>query len=203
MSEALLSKQSIRTKQWIYQALKIMMTRKPYNKITITDIVNKAGVTRPTFYRYFIDKDDIFRQYFQKSFHEVMVSIRSHKSWHERIDIIAEGTFSVISRESDFIHLMMKSGCHHIFLSIAEENIDELYKDITHKDLQIYKYYMRMNLGGVYMVMLEWIRSGKKHTPKQMSVIMSNILMPISELENEDLIRQVYKELNQESSRIH
>ena len=43
----------------IYEALVRLMEIKPYKEITITDITNKAGVSRMAYYRNYQDKDDI------------------------------------------------------------------------------------------------------------------------------------------------
>ena len=45
------NRQAERTRSWIFDALMLLMDEKPYNKITISDIIEKAGIARPTFYR--------------------------------------------------------------------------------------------------------------------------------------------------------
>lgn len=52
-----------RTKSWIFEAFMTLMDKKSYNKITVSDIAEKAGVARPTFYRYYDDKDEIIIEY--------------------------------------------------------------------------------------------------------------------------------------------
>ncbi|ULQ59275.1 TetR family transcriptional regulator [Brucepastera parasyntrophica] len=56
-----------RTKGWIFEALLSLMDKKPYAKISISDICEKAGIARTTFYRYYNDKDDVFFEYFDNS----------------------------------------------------------------------------------------------------------------------------------------
>ncbi len=53
---------------YIYQALVELMDKKPYDQITVTDIVKKAGVSRMTFYRHYRDKDDILIGRYRKRF---------------------------------------------------------------------------------------------------------------------------------------
>jgi AcrR family transcriptional regulator len=57
------NRQVERTKSWIFDALMLLMDEKPYNKITVSDIADKAGIARPTFYRNYNDKDDIVFNY--------------------------------------------------------------------------------------------------------------------------------------------
>jgi AcrR family transcriptional regulator len=48
-------------------AFALLMDAKPYSKITISDICEKAGIARPTFYRNYNDKDDIVFECFRKT----------------------------------------------------------------------------------------------------------------------------------------
>ena len=50
---------NIVVKESITQALLILMENKDFEKITITDIVNKAGVVRMSFYRNYTSKEDV------------------------------------------------------------------------------------------------------------------------------------------------
>jgi len=61
------NRQVERTKSWIFDALMLLMDEKPYDKITVSDIAEKAGVARPTFYRNFDDKDEVILQYLNNS----------------------------------------------------------------------------------------------------------------------------------------
>ena len=53
------------TRHYIVQALFKLMSEYRYDKITITDIAEKAGVGRATFYRYFKSKEDVINFYFE------------------------------------------------------------------------------------------------------------------------------------------
>ena len=62
------NRQVQRTKSWIFDALMLLMDKKPYAKITVSDIADKAGIARPTFYRNFDDKDEVVLEYLNNSF---------------------------------------------------------------------------------------------------------------------------------------
>ena len=49
---------------YMADALLMLMAKKDYANITISEITQKAGVNRSTFYRNFISKDDIIKYYF-------------------------------------------------------------------------------------------------------------------------------------------
>ena len=58
---------NIVVKESITQALLILMESKDFEKITITDIVNRAGVVRMSFYRNYTSKEDGFLSLFWTS----------------------------------------------------------------------------------------------------------------------------------------
>ncbi|WRK54269.1 TetR family transcriptional regulator [Coprobacillaceae bacterium CR2/5/TPMF4] len=54
------------TKYIFAQAIKDLIKVVPLDKIAVTDIVTRSGMTRQTFYRYFKDKYDLVNWYFEK-----------------------------------------------------------------------------------------------------------------------------------------
>ena len=62
------NRQVERTKSWIFDALMLLMDEKPYEKITVSDIADKAGVARPTFYRNYTDIADVIFEYLVNTF---------------------------------------------------------------------------------------------------------------------------------------
>lgn len=53
---------------YIQEALLQLIQQKAYDKITITDIAKRAGVTRISFYRNFDSKDAILKQALERAF---------------------------------------------------------------------------------------------------------------------------------------
>lgn len=59
-------KQKEESKEMIEEALFALMQEKSYSKIAVTEIVERAGVARRTFYRLYDGKDDVINSYFNK-----------------------------------------------------------------------------------------------------------------------------------------
>ena len=49
----------IRTRAELIQALHALIQEKPYERITVQDILDRANIGRTTFYTHFLDKDDL------------------------------------------------------------------------------------------------------------------------------------------------
>ncbi len=56
------------SRECLLNALLALMEKQEFNKITITELCKKAGVTRLTFYRHFESKEDVLQDYFYKIF---------------------------------------------------------------------------------------------------------------------------------------
>ena len=67
-------------KECIFTALILLMEQQDYDKITITDITKKAGVSRMTYYRLYSSKEDILLQQFSKIIQELTDKIRQDSS---------------------------------------------------------------------------------------------------------------------------
>ena len=64
------------TKDYITIALYYLMSKKDYESTTVTDICNKARVSRMSFYRYFNNKEDIFINYCDERFEEFFAEVK-------------------------------------------------------------------------------------------------------------------------------
>ena len=51
------------TKKALAEAMKSLMAREPFTKISVGDICAECGITKPTFYHYVPSKDDILLRY--------------------------------------------------------------------------------------------------------------------------------------------
>lgn len=67
----------------ILDALESLVESKRYSSITVKMICNRANISRPTFYRYFKDKDDIVQWYWNQSGERYLRQANETNSWYE------------------------------------------------------------------------------------------------------------------------
>jgi AcrR family transcriptional regulator len=82
------NRQVLRTKSWIFEAVMLLMEEKPYSKITVSDITEKAGIARQTFYRNYADKDDVVFEYIMNTFNAELLNIETAKRSDEQSTIV-------------------------------------------------------------------------------------------------------------------
>lgn len=154
-------------KDYIAEALLQLIEKQKYEDITITDIANKAGVTRITFYRNFNSKDEIVKsyldtitdefiktskiQYSPNNFKEYIVRLFTHLEKNKKIGILLY--------KSNIIHFL-KDEFDRIFLAKATDKNE--------------KYHYAFISGGLYNLYYYWIKNNFKESPQELANIFNN-----------------------------
>ena len=66
---------AVRSRLLIRDALADLLTTKPLDKITITDVVKHAGINRGTFYAHYSDIPDVIHHQIQDTFLSVRAAL--------------------------------------------------------------------------------------------------------------------------------
>lgn len=151
-------------KDYITEGLFILMEKKDYKDITITDITNKAGVNRITFYRNFDSKDEIINKYLEKSFDKW-----GHE-WEESGDQnIAYRLFKYFSDNKKFIKILYKSNLQFFI-------IDYLVKicNPSKEENNVIAYSKSMFVYGLFGFCNEWYLRGMPESPRDISALLNN-----------------------------
>ena len=100
---------SLRSKRLIREALVTMMREKPFEKITITDIVRTADINRGTFYAHFKDTDEVLRSIRELAAAEVREAFSGMTA-----DIVLanprplfEALTAILIRDTDYYRLLL------------------------------------------------------------------------------------------------
>ena len=62
---------AVRSRKLINAALAYLLQEKPLDKITVTDVVNRAQINRGTFYAHYADIPDVIHHLIQKTFSNI------------------------------------------------------------------------------------------------------------------------------------
>ncbi len=167
-------------KECIVTALVELMKVKEYNSITITDIANKSGMSRMTYYRNYKSKDDIIVQYVNDiaaSVHELIAASGVSNDNFAYFKILFEN----LGVLSDIAIVAYNAHMGDLILDAINRNMLLTFPPSSDDGDKIYKrhYYA----GAVYNVLIEWLKKGKKETVDHMARLMCDMMeTPLSML---------------------
>ena len=148
--------------EYITDALLILMSKKSYKDITVTEICEKAGVTRMSFYRNFETKEDILKKhisgitdrfiadsgisYSNDSLYEYFLKLFTHLDSNKNLcmSVYKAGEIHIVKGEFDRVFLSLHTGEYDDFKS----------------------YFLA---GGIYNVFLLWLENGCKEKPEELA----------------------------------
>ncbi len=156
--------------QYITEALLILMKKKAYKDIPITEICTKAGVTRMSFYRNFASKEDILKRWIT----DVTDRFLSVSGISYRNDTPREYFLKLFTHMEQY-----KEICHALYqadlIYLVKEEFDRVILTIYRDDYDDYKSYFLS--GGIYNVFLLWLINGVKESPEQLAERLDEILI--------------------------
>ena len=158
----------------IYSALMKLLQTKPYRKITISQVCDSAGVSRPTFYKNFDSMDAVVRfrlLQLKKNYY------RSHsRSGDARTRLTDFFAFMQSNREIDL--LLAKGRLFPIFEEIVREDCRAQLtsgKEQT-SDSAVLAYLPGYLSAAVVSLLRKWIESGYDQTPERTGELASKLI---------------------------
>ena len=150
----------------ITQAMAVMIIDRPFEEISITELVRRAGVSRNSFYRNFKDKDDVLRRYIEGETDEWM----GQRGWTHIVDpkenkLRMEHLLTHMYEYRDFIAGLKRDGKMHLlaaeFERATKQNIGQYYDP----------WRLAFLIGGVYQLYVHWVETDYALPPKEVAAL--------------------------------
>ena len=160
------------TRMCIGEAVFVLMDKKEYEKIKISDIVKTAGVSRMTFYHYYETKEDALSDYF----HEIVAGyIRECRT--EKI-----GRFH---NRSSIVHALKYFDQYEMFIGKLVDILWDAMNDYMSKRImpkyKIPEYELYFYGGALLNVFLKWQKDQKKESAEQIAdSIIKSMGLPVA-----------------------
>lgn len=179
---------AIRSKRMIISALADLLQEKPLDKITVTDVVNRAQINRGTFYAHFSDIPDVINHLIMGTFSTIKQAISEEpKQLADIPHVLLQRIQTVLEEDMEFCKKVMASTA-----SITmQEQLIQFVMDymLQHEsvygfgDHQLYVLTIRFCAGGLGNLYRDWF-AGKiditldqltKEAEKMLSRIIDSI----------------------------
>lgn len=166
-----------RSMDLITSALFELLTDKPFAQVTITDICNKAGVARKTFYRNFTSKtsiverlvDQVFFEFMQKYDFKTSGARTIYLYWYEYILCTRE--FSTIFFDPDLYIFITEKIREFVEIELAET-----LHNAASFDPLLREYYLNFAAAGIASLMREWMKNDCQTPAKTMATMTAKLL---------------------------
>ncbi len=153
-------------KECITKALINLMEKKSFDDITITELVEYAGVSRVSFYRNFESKNDVLEKHLQ-------VLWREWSNEFEKVgkpEYFSESVLKHFYKYKELNLLLYKQGLSFMVYEMLRwsAKLDECETNIE-------KYGKSLFAGLIFGAVDEWIRQGMNETPEEIILLTSQI----------------------------
>lgn len=159
------------TKRALEESLKVLLLKKPLNKITISDITNEAGISRMTFYYHFQDIYELVEWSCTEDAKRVLQGKKTYATWQEGMLNIFEAVlenkpfvlnvYHSVSREKieEYLYVLVYDLLYDVVAELSEG------KEVPARDQESIAHFYKYAFVGV---MLDWVKSGMKEPPKKL-----------------------------------
>ena len=154
----------------ITQALVELMDEKPFESISITEVVQRAGVGRSSFYRHFSGKKDVLLQHLNVLFDWPRDYGPDRE--HDMEDYLLMW-FQDVKRDRAFFETLQRNGMLELIYTQLASNIQ--YNLETY-DLKLHKYQPIFFMGAAVAVIIAWIEGGFEESEEEINEIFLSIL---------------------------
>ena len=143
------------------QALIQLLKTKSLSNITITELTERAGVSRMTYYRNYHSLDEIFSSYLK----DLVESYRQDvATWPDK------GNYN---DSRNMLHCYVQTGLGHLLLQALDGYILDTY--YTEDKGQDFYYTLRAFSGSLYNIYVTWILEDSKESAEEIVSIICKI----------------------------
>jgi AcrR family transcriptional regulator len=174
------NRQVQRTRRWVFEALMILIAEQPYAKITVSDIIKKAGIARQTFYRNYKNKDDIIIRYFEDSFSPDLLNIIDTGSKNNIQDIVITIDLKyLLEHRKELITLMKIPDIESLVIAQFKEwqhlFLDNYKKILSRENYLLFQYIVDYQLVGYLQVFYDWFNNGMPIKVEKLNSILDKL----------------------------
>lgn len=160
------------TRECIQTALLEIMANEMFDHITVTSIIQRAGVSKGGFYRNYKSKEEVLQEICENLFQYILDFFSEYKMCKD-IKAWYRNFFQTIADHSDAYQLLVKAQApKSVVLRFDEE---KLLNELQREDSALEKYRALAVGKALTEIALLWFRNGMQETPEKMAEILTEI----------------------------
>src|SRR5689334_15204867 len=170
-----------RTRDALGDALITLMQEKPFETITVQDVLDRAHVSRSTFYTHYSDKDDLLMSDAEEFFEALSMGLSAHGDKSDRVFPVRE-FFTHLAEVQPFFKALVKSGKYQENMELArghfargiERRLAELprARGIPRHELPAIAF---TQAGALLSLLAWWLDRGMRESPAEMDQLFHRL----------------------------
>jgi len=171
-----------RTRDALGDALIALMQEKPFDTITVQDVLDRAHVSRSTFYTHYSDKDDLLMSDAEEFFEALSMTLSANGDKSDRVFPVKE-FFEHLSDVQPFYKALVKSGKFQENMDLArghfargiERRLSELPRgqSIIASERSAIAF---THAGALLSLLTWWLDRGMREPPAQMDELFHRMV---------------------------
>jgi AcrR family transcriptional regulator len=171
-----------RTRDALGDALIALMQEKPFDTITIQEVLDRAHVSRSTFYSHYSDKDDLLMSDAEEFFEALSTALSAHGDKSDRVFPVRE-FFTHLADVQPFFKALVKSGRFQENMELArghfargiERRLAELPRaqSILESERSAIAF---THAGALLSLLTWWLDRGMREPPEQMDELFHRMV---------------------------
>ena len=174
---------SIRSKNLIKKALAKLIHTKDVSKITVSDIIREADISRGTFYAHYADVNSVVEQIESEELQKIIDFVNRFGVEHVAEDV---GTFikmicEYLSNDMEYYRMLTQSNMLDSFIwRLVNVYYDILLESIVssgeHRDVDEANLYLLYITSAAKTVLVNWLSGEIKGTPEQIAERLGKLI---------------------------
>lgn len=156
---------ALRSKKVITESLLLLMKKYPYAEITVKQILLETDISRKTFYRNFLSKDDVLNSFINTILQDYVNAIQQQQQKYsllQTLDVIFDfceksKEILFILRDNRLLYLLLEK-LNVLILNEHNRYISESQENPLESQL-LTEYIIYFNIGGVWNLIVRWIEN--------------------------------------------
>lgn len=170
-----------RTRDRLGDALVELIVAKPFDEITVQEVLDRAGVSRSTFYTHFRDKNDLFLSDSDEFLEGLATALSRFGDRSERVAPVQE-LFAHIAEVRPFYNVLVESGKIQDVWELGREHfargIKKRLEEIPRgRAIRNQRAAIAHGLAGSLFSLLDWwVQSGMRTSPAEMDKLFHRLV---------------------------
>ena len=192
-----MDKRALRSRKLLQDALLTLLEKQEYNKTSVADICETAGVARPTFYLHYKTKDDLILGYLDDMFDQFYDELPAEMLILCNIGVdLARLLFSQWEGHRLFVQAVVKAGLDNLIMKRFQQYCTQIFgrflrtNDFKITSPELLKYVIDYLAGASMMIIMRWLRDDMRQPVDSIALLYTELARPsiLNLISNTELI---------------